>query len=111
MELNGQQVGQYLPSGWLPFQSLNYSIYTNGISAQRFSNFCDRLVMSTIHPQDVFARHFSKQRANLQFYLMYHLIFAPWLGMISGPGGLLWDVHQQRPAQRHVQNLQATANG
>jgi len=45
VELNCQQEGQKMPAFRPQFQTLNYSIYTNGSYPQRFSHFFDSLVV------------------------------------------------------------------
>src|ERR1043165_107197 len=110
MELNGQQVGQKVPGARIRFQSLDYSIYTNGSSSQRFSDICDRLMMSAIHPEAVSAGDFSKQRSNLQFYFVNHLMFFSQPAMVERAWNLASDVHKQSPAKRHVKDLLAATD-
>ena len=110
MKLNCQLIGLYVPGGRLPFQSLNYSIYTNGSSQQRFSDFCNRLMMGAIHSQVAVTHNASKHRATLHLNCMHHIVFEVHLPVIDSPGSLLRDVHQQAPPQRHVQNLLPAAN-
>ena len=93
MELNGQQVGQKVPGARIRFQSLDYSIYTNGSALQRFSNFCDCLMMGGVHPQAGLTDNSSKQRANRQFYFVHHFTFLIQPAVVDRPRRLLRNIH------------------
>src|SRR5689334_21783673 len=105
MKLNCNQIRQQMLTILSQFHSLDNSIYTNGSYAQRFSNFFNCLMVRAIHTQNWFAGYLSKYRTVQHFYLVYYVIFFV-TSVVSQPfRHLAGDVHDQCPAQCHIEDL------